>query len=149
EKYKFEIRTKEGYIRVKSDPYAFYSQIRPETASVVADLHKYQWKSEWKGLSLKGPINVYEMHLGSWKKNETPFPNYRNIAPEIADYCLEMGFTHVELLPVMEHPLDESWGYQVTGFFSVTSRYGSVEDFQFFVDYLHSKGVGVLLDWVP
>lgn len=146
EKYKFEIRTKEGYLRIKSDPMAFYSELRPLTASIAYDVNNYPWRP-WTPKT--GPMNIYEMHLGSWKNYGTEFPNYREIALDLAAYCKEMGFTHVELLPVMEHPLDESWGYQVTGFFAVTSRYGTPTDFQFFVDHLHSEGIGVLLDWVP
>ncbi|MBM3184412.1 MAG: 1,4-alpha-glucan branching enzyme, partial [Chlamydiae bacterium] len=141
EKYKFEIRTKEGYLRVKSDPFAFYSELRPHTASIVADVNRYTWKDrEWMEKrvteNLSRPIRIYEVHLGSWRRYDSYFPNYRTIAKDLTQYVKEMHFTHVEILPVMEHPLDESWGYQVSGFFSVTSRYGSVEDFQFFVDYL-------------
>ena len=154
EKYKFEIHAREGFVRVKSDPVGFYSELRPKTASVVANVDGYAWgDGNWmehrgsRGLNV--PMNIYEMHLGSWKNYGTEFPNYRQIAIDLAQYCLEMGFSHVELLPVMEHPLDESWGYQVTGFYAVTSRYGTVADFQFFVDHLHRKGIGVILDWVP
>ena len=150
EKYKFEIHTREGDLRLKSDPMAFYSELRPLTASVVYDLNAYQWNDAgWKKRALTGPINIYEMHLGSWRNYGTEFPNYREIAVDLAKYCKEMGFTHVELLPVMEHPLDESWGYQVTGFFAVTSRYGTPNDFQYFVNHLHQQGIGVILDWVP
>ncbi|HLB53304.1 MAG TPA: 1,4-alpha-glucan branching protein GlgB [Chlamydiales bacterium] len=154
EKYKFEVRTKEGYVRVKSDPVAFYAELRPRTASVVADVNRYAWKDEvWmeerKEKNLSRPILIYELHLGSWRRYGDFFPNYRELARDIAQYCQEMHFTHVELLPIMEHPLDESWGYQVTGFFSTTSRYGTPEDFQFFVDHLHGCGIGVILDWVP
>jgi 1,4-alpha-glucan branching enzyme len=150
EKYKFEIRTKEGYLRIKTDPFGFFTELRPNTASIVYDVDRYSWKSKnWKKWSLNGPMNIYEIHLGSWKWYGKEFPNYREIAIDLAKYCKEMGFTHVELLPVMEHPLDESWGYQVTGFFAVTSRYGTPEDFQFFVDHMHEEGIGVILDWVP
>lgn len=150
EKYKFEIHTKEGYLRVKSDPMAFFSELRPLTASVVFDVNGYSWQDRgWRKKTIHEPMNIYEVHLGSWKNYGREFPNYREIAIDLAKYCKEMGYTHVELLPVMEHPLDESWGYQVTGFFSVTSRYGTPADFQFFVDHLHSEGIGVLLDWVP
>lgn len=156
EKYKFEIRTREGYLRIKSDPLAFSSEQRPLTASVVADLNEYQWSDHekiWQEKKifrkLESPALIYEVHLGSWKTYGTAFPTYRQLAVDLSRYCLEMGFTHVELLPIMEHPLDESWGYQVTGFFSVTSRYGTPADFQFFVDYLHQQGIGVILDWVP
>lgn len=154
EKYKFEILTKTDQLLIKSDPVAFYSEMRPNTASVVADLNAYSWKDDgWikhrKHLPLDRPFNVYEVHLGSWKKESHHFPGYRQIADELGAYCKRMGFTHVELLPVMEHPLDESWGYQVTGFYSVTSRYGTVSDFQYFVDHMHALGIGVILDWVP
>jgi len=150
ENYKFEIRTQEGYLRIKSDPVAFYSEQRPLTASRVFDVNSYQWKNEsLRNTNLNRPINIYELHLGSWKKGGDPFPNYREIALELATYVKEMGFTHVELLPIMEHPLDESWGYQVTGFFAATSRYGTPADFQFFIDHLHGEGIGVILDWVP
>lgn len=156
EKYKYEIRTKEGYIRVKSDPVAFYSELRPLTASVVFDLNAYSWSAgdrAWREkqlpLGLDRPMVIYEVHLASWRGYETQFPNYRQLAVDLSEYCRELGFTHVELMPIMEHPLDESWGYQVTGFFSVTSRFGTPADFQFFVDHMHKNGIGVLLDWVP
>jgi len=156
EKYKFEIQTREGYVRVKSDPVAFYSELRPSTASIVFDIHQYAWSEQdtvWRNKrassGLDRPMVVYEVHLASWRDYGAGFPNYRQLAVDLSQYCLEMGFTHVELLPIMEHPLDESWGYQVAGFFSVTSRYGTPADFQFFVDYLHQKGIGVILDWVP
>jgi len=152
-RYQFEIVTKEGNRILKSDPFAFFAERRPETASIVVDTKKYAWSdAQWmakRSGRLDRPINVYELHLGSWQTGGAEFPNYREVAIALAAYCLEMGFTHVELLPIMEHPLDESWGYQVTGFFAVTSRYGSVEDFQFFVDHLHQQGIGVILDWVP
>ena len=150
EKYKFEIHTHTGDIRIKSDPFAFYSEKRPATASIVFDLNRYHFQDHaWRKKSQNAPMTIYEVHLGSWKKYAGEFPNYREMAHDLSKYCKEMGFTHVELLPVMEHPLDESWGYQVTGFFSTTSRYGSPADFQFFVDHMHQEGIGVLLDWVP
>jgi 1,4-alpha-glucan branching enzyme len=149
EKYKFEIRTREGYLRVKSDPMAFFSEMRPSTASIVYDLKQYQWQDQdWKQKLSVAPMHIYEVHLGSWKRYESEFPNYREIAKDLAKYCQEMGFTHVELMPILEHPLDESWGYQVTGFFAATSRYGTPADFQFFVDHMHQNGIGVILDWV-
>ncbi len=153
-KYKFEIHTQVGDLRIKSDPHAFFSELRPQTASIVYDVNRYQWRdSDWmeqrKKRNQNTPLNIYEVHLGSWRNYGSEFPSYRQIAPDLADYCIKMGFTHVELLPVMEHPLDESWGYQVTGFYAVTSRYGTPEDFQFFVDHLHQKGIGIILDWVP
>ncbi|HEY2810694.1 MAG TPA: 1,4-alpha-glucan branching protein GlgB [Rhabdochlamydiaceae bacterium] len=153
--YKFEIRTKEGRVRVKSDPFATFSELRPLTASVVFDVDTFKWTDEeWIYQRLQRsknsyPLNIYEVHLGSWKKKGDHFLNYRTIAHELADYCREMGFSHVELMPVAEHPLDESWGYQVTGFYAVTSRYGTPEDFQYFVNHIHSCGIGVFIDWVP
>ena len=132
--------------------------MRPNTASVVADLTKYQWQDQqWmeqraKTQSYGAPMFVYEVHLGAWRKpedGEREFYTYREIAPLLADYVKEMGYTHVELMPIMEHPLDESWGYQVTGYYAPTSRYGSAEDFMYFMDYMHREGIGVILDWVP
>jgi len=151
EKYKFAIHASDGRSFVKSDPVAFYSEMRPLTASVVADVHSFAWSdADWvRARDLDRPINIYEVHLGSWKNYGTEFPGYRTLAHDLAKYCKEMGFTHVELLPIMEHPFDDSWGYQVTGFFSVTSRYGYVQDFQYFVDHCHAQGIGVILDWVP
>ena len=122
--------------------------------SIVFDINQYEWSDEkWiyqrHRSHLNRPINIYEVHIGSWKKFGAIFPNYREIAPELATYCSDMGFTHVELMPIMEHPFDESWGYQVSGFFSATSRFGRPDDFQFFVDFMHQRGIGVILDWVP
>lgn len=148
EKYKFEIWTKEGAALVKSDPYANYFEMRPKNASIVVDIDRFQWKGKRKKTSINEPLNIYEVHLGSWQRG-SDFPNYRDLAMSLADYCIDMGFTHIELMPMMEHPFDDSWGYQVTGFFAVTSRYGTVDDFQFFVDHMHQKGIGVILDWVP
>ncbi len=153
-KYKFEIRTKEGHLRLKSDPFALSTEVRPLSASVVDDVNAHVWEDhQWRDSRPcrwnAAPINIYEVHLGSWKKNGDHFLNYRQIAHELSEYCVEMGFTHVELLPIMEHPLDESWGYQVTGFFAATSRFGTPQDFQYFVDHLHKQGIGVFLDWVP
>jgi 1,4-alpha-glucan branching enzyme len=152
-RYKFEVRSKEGKLTIKSDPFAFYAEERPKTASIVFNTERYKWKDAgWMEkraqVGLDRPINVYEVHLGSWRNYGSEFPNFKQVVLDLANYCLEMGFTHVELMPVMEHPLDESWGYQVTGFYCVSSRYGTPEDFQFFVDHLHEKGIGVILDWV-
>lgn len=157
--YKYEIRIRGGANVLKADPYGFRSQLRPENASVVADITGYDWNDKdymdarKKAGILGGPMNIYEVHLGSWKKPEEeegrPFYNYREIAPELAEYVLEMGYTHIELLPVMEHPFDGSWGYQVTGYYAPTSRFGTPDDFMYFVDYMHGKGIGVILDWVP
>ncbi len=155
EKYKFEIRSQEGHLRIKSDPYANFHEMRPRTASIVADLQQFTWGDQkWMGERIAQenkpfPLNIYEVHLGSWKRRNGEFLSYRELAEELASYCNEMGFTHVELMPIEEHPLDESWGYQVIGFYAVTSRYGSVEDFQYFVNHLHLAGIGVILDWVP
>jgi len=155
EKYKFEIKSQSHQILLKADPYAYSSELRPATASVVADVERFQWEDqEWiqKRLQNKAkpkPLNIYEVHLGSWKKRHNSFLNYREIAIELVAYCQDMGFTHVELLPIQEHPLDESWGYQVSGFFAVTSRFGKPEDFQWFVNHLHKNNIGVILDWVP
>ncbi len=156
--YKFEIKSKGGLTFLKADPYANYTELRPNNASIVSDASHYQWADqEWldrrKRLEYdKEPMSIYELHLGSWKKPEEKngsFYNYRELAVMIADYVLELGFTHIELMPVMEHPLDASWGYQVTGYYSVTSRYGTCEDFKYFMDYMHQKKIGVILDWVP
>ena len=156
--YKFHIATKYlGYVVDKADPFAFYSQTPPETASVIWDLN-YQWEDEkWMEErrvhnSLNAPISIYEVHLGSWKRireEDCRLPSYREAAPALADYAKKTGFTHVELMPIMEHPFYGSWGYQVTGYFAPTSRYGAPQDFMYFVDYLHRQGIGVILDWVP
>lgn len=155
-RYKFEIKTQSDAILLKCDPYALASELRPATASVVADLSLHTWQdADWMATRLAKkdspqPLSIYEIHLGSWRRGENnSFLNYRDIAHQLADYCTEQGFTHVELLPVAEHPLDESWGYQVTGFYAVTSRFGSPTDFQYFVDYLHRHNIGVIVDWVP
>lgn len=155
--YKYEIKTKDLKVFLKADPYANQSEVRPCDASVVTDLRKYQWKdSQWiekrkKIQADNQPLSVYEVHLGSWKKpeDEREFYNYKEIAKMLCEYVKDMGYTHVELLPIMEHPLDESWGYQVTGYYAPTSRFGTCEDFMYFVDYMHQNGIGVILDWVP
>ncbi len=155
EKYKYEIKTQAGALLPKADPYAYSSELRPATASVVYNIGKFKWDDhDWLArrsneYNKPQPINIYEVHLGSWKKNGPYFKNYREIGVELAAYCKEMGYTHVELLPIQEHPLDESWGYQVSGFYAVTSRYGTPEDFQWFVNHLHQNHIGVILDWVP
>lgn len=154
--YKYEIRAKSGDVFMKADPYAYTSEVRPANASRVAELD-YVWNDEdWmKKRSRKKqerePMNIYEVHAGSWKRPEDgrEFLNYREIARQLSAYMLEMGYTHVELMPIMEHPFDPSWGYQVTGYYAPTSRYGTPQDFMYFVDYMHEKGIGVILDWVP
>ncbi|RYI25230.1 1,4-alpha-glucan branching protein GlgB [Bacillus infantis] len=154
--YKYEILTQEGTRLHKADPYAFYSEKRPGTASVVWPLEGYKWNDQsWlKGRMKKNtfaePAVIYEMHAGTWKRNNgNSLLNYRELADEIVPYVLEHGFTHVELLPLVEHPLDASWGYQGTGYFSPTSRYGKPQDFMYFVDQCHQHNIGVILDWVP
>ena len=153
EKYKFAIRSREGHLRFKADPYAYQGEMRPNTASVLTRIDHHQWQDdEWmakRSKSLDLPLNIYELHLGAWKKGGEGFMGYRECAPLIADYVKKMGYTHVELMPVMGHPFDESWGYQVSGYYAISRRYGTVTDFQFFVDYLHSQGIGLILDWVP
>jgi len=157
--YKFEVKSRnKNYLALKTDPYGFYAEQRPKTASIVYNLDRYQWNDQkWMSerqqrQGFRSPLSIYEVHLGSWRRSgETgrTVLNYREIAVQLADYVEKMGFTHVELLPVMEHPLDESWGYQTTGYFAPTSRFGTPEDFMYFVDYLHQRGIGVILDWVP
>lgn len=155
EKYKFEIKTQTGSILVKADPYAYASELRPATASVLAAVNCFDWQDQaWidkrERMKSQGqPLNIYELHLGSWRKKEGQFLDYRSLAVELANYCNEMGFTHVELMPIQEHPLDESWGYQVSGFYAVTSRFGKPAEFQWFVNHLHKNNIGVILDWVP
>ena len=165
--YKYEVKTKAGLPMLKADPYGNYAELRPNNASVVWDINQYQWNDRaWMDKRAKTgtkdrPFNIYEVHLGSWMRKEaakdesgedivgSEFYNYREIAVRLADYVQDMGYTHVELMPVMEHPLDESWGYQVTGYYAPTSRYGTPDDFMYFMDYMHGRGIGVILDWVP
>ncbi|MFN0065592.1 MAG: GlgB N-terminal domain-containing protein, partial [Chlamydiales bacterium] len=155
ERYRYEIKTESREVQIKADPYGFRSEVRPMTASIVADIQYHKWKDQhWlykreKEAGQPKPMNIYEVHLGSWKKPHDHFLNYRELAMQLASYCKEMRYTHIELMPIEEHPLDESWGYQLSGFFAVTSRFGQVEDFQFFVDHMHQMGIGVILDWVP
>ncbi len=156
--YKYHIISRyRGYRVEKGDPFAFYWEVPPGTASIVWDL-SYRWRDEeWmrerhRFNSLKAPISIYEVHLGSWRRVPEEggrFLTYREMAPYLAEYVKEMGFTHVEFLPVMEHPFYGSWGYQVTGYFAPTSRYGSPQDFMYLIDHLHQNGIGVILDWVP
>ncbi len=155
ERYKFEIQTQQGERLIKADPYALMSEMRPATASILFNIENFQWQDEaWvekrkQKDSLSLPMSIYEVHLGSWKKEGERLMNYRHLAHQLAVYCLEMGFNYLELLPIQEHPLDESWGYQVSGFYSPTSRFGNPEDFKYFVNYMHQNGIGVILDWVP
>ncbi len=154
--YKYAIET-QGKILEKSDPYALSWEQNLQAASLVST-NWYEWKDKgwmdnrWKKNSLEAPISVYEMHLGSWLRNEKEpekFLNYRDIAEKLVPYLKEMGFTHVEFMPVMEYPYDPSWGYQITGFFAATSRFGSPQDLMFLIDELHQNNIGVILDWVP
>ncbi len=158
--YKYELKIKGGLVILKTDPYGYFSELRPNTASIVYDINQYQWTDEtWlnkrKSFDFqKEPMSIYEVHLGSWKKpgvidEDQPFFNYRDLAPMLADYVKEMHYTHIELMPIMEHPYDASWGYQVTGYYAATSRYGTPEDFMYFMDYMHNQNIGVILDWVP
>jgi 1,4-alpha-glucan branching enzyme len=159
EKYKFEVRTKAGAILKKTDPFGVAFEPPPQTASIVHDISSYQWGDvEWMrtrpdhGSWLGRPLSVYEVHLGSWARvpeDGNRFLTYRELAYRLVPYVKDLGFTHIELLPVMEHPFSGSWGYQVLGFFAPTSRFGPPEDFKFFVDACHQAGLGVILDWVP
>ena len=154
--YKYEIKSKGDMTCLKADPYAFGQELRPDTASVVRDL-SYKWKDQaWmkergKKQTADSPVSVYELYLGSFLRDKETdgYVNYRQLAEAVVEYVKEMGYTHVELMPVMEHPLDASWGYQVIGYYAPTSRYGTAEDFMYFVDTLHQAGIGVILDWVP
>ncbi len=154
--YKYEIQAKGGDIFLKSDPFAFYSELRPLTASRVYCLEGYDWlDQEWIFRSQISPPHtkpmlIYEVHLGSWRRKEDGrFYNWRSFTEDLLKYVLEMCYTHIELMPVMEHPYDGSWGYQVTGYYSCTSRYGNPQDLMYFVDRCHQAGIGVILDWVP
>jgi 1,4-alpha-glucan branching enzyme len=154
--YKFELRDRHGNIHVKIDPYAAAFQQRPDTAGIVCEPTSYRWKDQgWMEARatadwLHRPMSVYEVHLGSWQTApDGAFLNYRELAERLAAYVEKMGFTHIELLPITEHPLDASWGYQSTGYFAPTSRFGTPDDFRYFVDHLHRQGIGVVLDWVP
>lgn len=157
--YKYEIKSRQGLTYLKSDPYSFSQEVRPDTASITADLSAYQWSdgkwmTERESLTHKQlrslPMSVYQIHPGTWKKpQEKEFLNYRELAEELADYAGKMGYTHVELLPVMEHSEDSSMGYLTSLYYAPTSRYGSPEDFMYFVDYMHQHGIGVILTWVP
>jgi 1,4-alpha-glucan branching enzyme len=177
--YKYEIKNPEGHIYEKSDPYGFYQEVRPKTASIVTDLDAHTWNdADWlenrrNSDPLVKPISVYEMHLGSWMHAATDNPptlesgetgisvpvselkpfarflTYRELADRLIPYVKDLGFTHIEMLPVAEHPFDGSWGYQVTGYYACTSRYGTPQDFMYFVDQCHQNGIGIIVDWVP
>lgn len=160
--YKYQILTRNGEILYKADPYGNQCQVRPDNANVVADLTGYKWKDtgwidnrkqQTRETELKKPMAIYECHLGSWKKkiedSDFGFYTYRELAKMLCDYVKKMGYTHVELMGIAEYPFDGSWGYQVTNYYAPTSRYGSPEDFMYFVDHMHANGIGVILDWVP
>ncbi|MBS7224218.1 MAG: 1,4-alpha-glucan branching protein GlgB [Clostridiaceae bacterium] len=154
--YKYAIETPEGYQLDKADPYAFHSETRPGNASKVFDLDGYEWSDDgwltWRQehLPYEQPVNIYEVHLGSWKMHEDgSFYSYRQLADELIPYVKKMGYTHIECMPLTEHPFDGSWGYQVTGYFAATSRYGTPHDLMYFVDKAHQAGLGVIMDWVP
>lgn len=167
--YKYEIATKGNGNVLKSDPYSFSYELRPNNASIVSNIEGYQWEDDkWivdrdKKNTKEEPISIYEVHLGSWKRknidkidvlgqketSESTFYSYIEIAPMLSEYVKNMKYTHIELMPVMEHPFDGSWGYQVTGYYAPTSRYGTAQDFMYFIDYMHKEGIGVILDWVP
>ena len=157
--YKFAITTQEGMILFKADPYAVHAEFRPGTASITEDINGFKWDdAAWmetrkKADPVKSPMAIYEVHLGSWRKKDRPqkegYYTYMEAAHELADYVKKMGYTHVELMGIAEHPYDGSWGYQVTGYYAPTSRYGTPKEFMYFVNYLHKKGIGIILDWVP
>lgn len=155
QRYQFEIGTQEGFLKRKSDPFAFYSEKRPQVASIVSHLDRFTWTDEaWMEKRKKQkfthlPMHIYEMHLGSWKRKKGGFYTYRQLAKKLAAYLKKMHYNYVEFLPIMEHPLDESWGYLITGYFAPTSRFGTPEDFRYLVNYLHKQGIGVILDWSP
>lgn len=159
ELYKYAITTPAGKVLFKADPYAFQCEYRPGTASVTSDLSGFKWndaswiKKRQECIPEESPMSIYEVHLGSWKKKNRPEREgcytYKEAAHELADYVKDMGYTHVELIGIAEHPYDGSWGYQVTGYYAPTSRYGDPKEFKYFVNYLHKKGIGVILDWVP
>ncbi len=164
--YKYAIYSRfNNYAVDKTDPYGFAMELRPQTASIVTDIHQHKWQDDsWmqerpQRQQLSSPISIYEVHLGSWRHvperhkegavEEDRYMTYRELAHALAPYVKEMGFTHVELMPITEYPYDGSWGYQVTGYYAPTSRFGTPEDFQYFVDYMHQQGIGIILDWVP
>ena len=155
--YKYSLRTQSGELLQKADPYAFAAEVRPKTASIVHSLEQYEWRdSKWmsersEGNWLEKPVSIYEVHLASWKRpwDGREYHTYRELAHQLVEYVSELGYTHIELLPMSEFPYDPSWGYQVTGYFAPTSRFGTPDDFRYFVDYCHLNGIGVIIDWVP
>ena len=155
-RYKYYIETKSGEVKYKSDPYAYYSALRPSTDSKIYDIEGYTWDDDmWMYTHPKTydqPVLIYELHMGSWKRKgdgENDFYTARELAPMLVEYLKKFGYTHVEVMPIYEHPLDASWGYQGTSYYSVSSRYGEPKDFMYFVDLMHQNGIGVIMDWVP
>jgi len=154
--YKFHIRSRHGGFEVdKADPFAFHSELPPRTGSIVWDLG-YEWgDADWRSARAEhdprsSPLSIYEVHLGSWRRGpDGGWLSYRDLAPQLAEHAIDLGFTHIELLPIMEHPFSGSWGYQTTGYFAPTSRFGTPQDLMFMIDHLHQRGIGVILDWVP
>ena len=154
--YKFAVTGQDGNLRYKADPYAFHAETRPGTSSKLYTIDGYQWgDQQWLEYRhshpvYHAPLNIYEVHLGSWRRRDNgDFIDYRDLAHQLAPYVKELGFNFIELLPITEYPLDDSWGYQCTGYFAPTSRYGTPQDFMYFVDYMHKEGIGIILDWVP
>lgn len=153
--YKYELKLKGARISLKADPYGFSSQLRPDTASIVSDIYSYKfddksWIENRKQVRADKPMAIYEVNLSTFKADDVDdFPNYRDIAKELCDYVKDTGYTHIEIMPIMEYPLDESLGFQSLGYFAPTKRYGNPEDFMYFIDYMHKNGIGVILDWVP
>ncbi len=154
--YKYAIHQQDGEVVLKSDPFAFFSELRPNTASIVKDIENFRWSdSRWlkkreKTPPYDKPMNIYEMHMGSWKQHpDGSFYSYRELADELILYVKDMGYTHIEIMPITEYPYDGSWGYQVTGYFSATSRYGTPEDLKYFINECHKNELGVIMDWVP
>ena len=153
--YKYEIHTGNGETLLKADPYAVYAELRPNTASVVFELAGYEWQDkQWqqakKEPAYQSPVLIYEVHLGSWRRGaNNELLTYRELAELLPEYAVSMGYTHIEIMPVAEHPFDGSWGYQATGYYAATSRYGTPKDFMYFVDKCHEQGIGVIIDWVP
>ncbi len=154
--YKYAVKTQDGEWKFKADPYAFFTEVRPKSASIVYDLAGYRWKDALyrkrmeRAAHYERPMNIYEVHLGTWKTKEDGSPlTYDELAVELVEYAADLGYTHIELLPIAEHPYDRSWGYQATGFFAATSRFGTPKQFMAFVDRCHQRGLGVILDWVP
>ncbi len=156
-RYKYSLRTKDGQILSKADPYAFAAELPPATASIIHDLDQYNWRDQdWMDRRaqvnwLRQPISVYEVHLSSWKRpwDGRRYHSYKELAHMLVDYVRQLGYTHIELMPITEFPFDGSWGYQVTGYFAPTSRFGPPDDFRYFIDHCHQNNIGVIIDWVP